>query len=97
LQKQNEGCFEDQQECALTCGCHSSIAGIMGTIGILAWPLGWAAASIGTSNLIDVAAGARTRNGHGRLQSSTHSCGGNYRRPDHHYGAHRADNLFSVR
>ena len=28
---------------------------IMGTIGILAWPLGWAAASIGTSNLIDVA------------------------------------------
>ncbi|MEO8352768.1 MAG: hypothetical protein ABI680_13615 [Chthoniobacteraceae bacterium] len=28
---------------------------IMGTVGILAWPLGWAAASIGTSNLIDVA------------------------------------------
>jgi hypothetical protein len=28
---------------------------IMGTAGILAWPLGWAAASIGTSNLIDVA------------------------------------------
>ena len=27
---------------------------IMGTVGILAWPLGWAAASIGTSNLIDV-------------------------------------------
>jgi type IV secretion system protein TrbL len=28
---------------------------IMGTVGIIAWPLGWAAASIGTSNLIDVA------------------------------------------
>lgn len=28
---------------------------IMGTVGIVAWPLGWAAASIGTSNLIDVA------------------------------------------
>jgi hypothetical protein len=28
---------------------------VMGTVGILAWPLGWAAASIGTSNLIDVA------------------------------------------
>ena len=28
---------------------------IMGTVGILAWPLGWAAASIGTSNLVDVA------------------------------------------
>ena len=28
---------------------------ILGTIGILAWPLGWAAASIGTSNLIDLA------------------------------------------
>jgi len=28
---------------------------IMGTVGILAWPLGWAAASIGTINLIDVA------------------------------------------
>ncbi|MEO6753125.1 MAG: hypothetical protein ABIP85_15205 [Chthoniobacteraceae bacterium] len=28
---------------------------IMGTAGIIAWPLGWAAASIGTSNLIDVA------------------------------------------
>ena len=28
---------------------------IMGTVGILGWPLGWAAASIGTSNLIDVA------------------------------------------
>lgn len=28
---------------------------ILGTVGILAWPLGWAAASIGTSNLIDLA------------------------------------------
>ena len=28
---------------------------IMGNVGIIAWPLGWAAASIGTSNLIDVA------------------------------------------
>ena len=28
---------------------------ILGTVGILAWPLGWAAASIATSNLIDVA------------------------------------------
>ena len=28
---------------------------IMGTVGIISWPLGWAAASIGTSNLIDVA------------------------------------------
>jgi hypothetical protein len=28
---------------------------IMGVVGIIAWPLGWAAASIGTSNLIDVA------------------------------------------
>lgn len=28
---------------------------ILGTAGILAWPLGWAAASIGTSNLIDLA------------------------------------------
>lgn len=28
---------------------------IMGIVGILAWPLGWAAASIGTSNLIDLA------------------------------------------
>jgi len=28
---------------------------IMGIAGIIAWPLGWAAASIGTSNLIDVA------------------------------------------
>jgi hypothetical protein len=28
---------------------------VMGTVGIIAWPLGWAAASIGTSNLIDVA------------------------------------------
>ena len=28
---------------------------VMGTVGILAWPLGWAAASIGTSNLIYVA------------------------------------------
>jgi hypothetical protein len=28
---------------------------ILGTAGIIAWPLGWAAASIGTSNLIDLA------------------------------------------
>jgi hypothetical protein len=28
---------------------------IMGVVGMLCWPLGWAAASIGTSNLIDVA------------------------------------------
>lgn len=28
---------------------------IMGVVGMIAWPLGWAAASIGTSNLIDVA------------------------------------------
>jgi len=28
---------------------------ILGSAGILAWPLGWAAASIGTSNLIDLA------------------------------------------
>jgi hypothetical protein len=28
---------------------------ILGTVGIIAWPLGWAAASIGTSNLIDLA------------------------------------------
>jgi hypothetical protein len=28
---------------------------IMGVVGIVAWPLGWAAASIGTRNLIDVA------------------------------------------
>ncbi|MEO8352269.1 MAG: hypothetical protein ABI680_11105 [Chthoniobacteraceae bacterium] len=28
---------------------------IMGVVGIICWPLGWAAASIGTSNLIDVA------------------------------------------
>lgn len=28
---------------------------ILGSIGIIAWPLGWAAASIGTSNLIDLA------------------------------------------
>ena len=28
---------------------------IMGIVGIIAWPLGWAAASIGTSNLIDIA------------------------------------------
>lgn len=28
---------------------------IMGMVGIISWPLGWAAASIGTSNLIDVA------------------------------------------
>jgi hypothetical protein len=28
---------------------------ILGSVGILAWPLGWAAASIGTSNLIDLA------------------------------------------
>jgi hypothetical protein len=31
------------------------VRSILGTVGILAWPLGWAAASIGTSNLIDLA------------------------------------------
>lgn len=28
---------------------------VMGVVGMISWPLGWAAASIGTSNLIDVA------------------------------------------
>lgn len=40
---------------ALRSTCGIGIRYIMGICGILAWPLGWAAASIGTSNLIDVA------------------------------------------
>lgn len=40
---------------ALRATANIGVRYIMGTVGIIAWPLGWAAASIGTSNLIDVA------------------------------------------
>ncbi|MEI6715755.1 MAG: hypothetical protein WCO60_18535 [Verrucomicrobiota bacterium] len=40
---------------ALRSTSHIGARYILGTVGILAWPLGWAAASIATSNLIDVA------------------------------------------
>jgi hypothetical protein len=40
---------------ALRSTSHIGARYILGTVGIVAWPLGWAAASIGTSNLIDLA------------------------------------------
>jgi len=40
---------------ALRSTSHIGARYILGTVGIIAWPLGWAAASIGTSNLIDLA------------------------------------------
>ncbi|MCX8512271.1 MAG: hypothetical protein ORN83_10960 [Chthoniobacteraceae bacterium] len=40
---------------ALRSTSHIGARYILGTLGIIAWPLGWAAASIGTSNLIDLA------------------------------------------
>jgi hypothetical protein len=40
---------------ALRSTSHIGARYILGSVGIIAWPLGWAAASIGTSNLIDLA------------------------------------------
>jgi hypothetical protein len=40
---------------ALRSTSHIGARYILGSLGIIAWPLGWAAASIGTSNLIDIA------------------------------------------